>query len=82
MAHLNSKNQRRDLGGALLAYGSQGSGSTTPRHPWYLQQGMVHAGVAEMLWMLLILLEELQQGFLKETREMQTCAKRGGKYLW
>lgn len=30
MAHLNSKNQRRDLSRALLAYSDQGSGSATP----------------------------------------------------
>lgn len=89
MAHLSSKNQRRDLSGALLSYSGQGLGSATPHitlrtyskawpmRGWQRYYGCYWRNIHNML----VLLEELQQRFLKETREMQSCAKRGGKYL-
>lgn len=53
------KKDRKDLSGVLLAYSDQGSESVTP----HVTYNNAHTMVAEMLWMSLVLLQELQQNF-------------------
>lgn len=54
---------------------AKGPGLPSPCHPWPSQQGTTHAGVAEMLCMSLVLLEELQQRFSRGTTERLNSAK-------